>query len=65
MINTHQQRYPDESPRLIALWALARRIQQLRAEIAEHDQALADLVTRVNPALLQAKGIGVSRPPTY
>jgi transposase len=44
---------------LIALRALARRVQQLRAEIAEHEQALAGLVTRVNPALLQATGIGV------
>lgn len=44
---------------LIALRALARRVQQLRAEIDEHDQALAGLVTRVNPSLLQATGIGV------
>lgn len=44
---------------LKTLRALARRIQQFRTEIDEHDQALADLVTQVNPALLQAKGIGV------
>lgn len=41
-----------------ALHMLARRVRTLQAEIAEHDQDLADLVTEVNPSLLQAKGIG-------
>lgn len=44
---------------LTALRALARRVQQLRLEIDEHDHTLARLVTEVNPALMQAKGIGV------
>lgn len=41
------------------LRALARRFQDLRNEITGHDQALTGLVTRVNPALLQAKGVGL------
>ena len=44
---------------LTALRALARRVQQLRIETDAHEQTLDDLVTRVNPALLQAKGVGV------
>lgn len=38
---------------------MARRVQQLRAEIEEQDHTLTALVTRVNPALLQAQGVGV------
>ncbi|WP_219106407.1 transposase [Austwickia sp. TVS 96-490-7B] len=33
-------------------------VQKLRIEIDEHDHTLARLVTEVNPALIQAKGIG-------
>lgn len=44
---------------LTALRAMARRVQQLRTEIDEHDRTLADLVARVNPALIQAKGVGI------
>lgn len=44
---------------LTALRALARRVQHLRIETDAHEQTLDDLVTRVNPALLQAKGVGV------
>ena len=44
---------------LTALRALARRVQQLRTEIDAHDQTLAGLVARVNPALIQTKGVGV------
>lgn len=44
---------------LTAMRAIARRVQQLRTEIDEHDRTLADLVKRVNPALIQAKGVGI------
>jgi len=42
-----------------ALKRLAVRYQQLDAEIASHQADLTHLVRAVNPALLQAKGIGV------
>lgn len=41
------------------LRTLARRIGMLDAEIAGHDRTLRRLVAEANPALLQAKGIGV------
>lgn len=41
------------------LRALAQRVMGLETEISAHDQALQDLVIKTNPALLQAKGIGV------
>lgn len=52
---------PDHAPHthtLVALRALARRVQQLHREIEQHDRALNDLVRRVNLALIQTKGIG-------
>jgi transposase/DNA-binding XRE family transcriptional regulator len=41
------------------LRALAKRVQSLDAEIADYDRTLRVLATKANPALLQAKGIGV------
>jgi transposase len=43
---------------LIALRALARRHQQLSAEIDELDALIAPLVTRINPALCALFGVG-------
>ena len=43
---------------LIALRALARRHQQLSAEIDELDALIAALVTRINPALRALRGVG-------
>ena len=41
------------------LRALAQRVMGLGAEISAHDQTLQEHVTHANPALLQAKGIGI------
>ena len=43
---------------LIALRALARRHQQLSAEIGELDALIAPLVTQINPALCALLGVG-------
>jgi transposase len=42
----------------IALWSLARRHQQLSAEITDLDQVLDPLVAAINPVLLTANGVG-------
>jgi transposase len=44
---------------VLALRALARRHQQLSAEIAELDALIAPLVTALNPALLALSGVGI------
>jgi transposase len=41
-----------------ALRSLARRWQQLQAEITEHERLLQSLTEQISPALLQAFGIG-------
>ncbi|WP_033344628.1 IS110 family RNA-guided transposase [Catenuloplanes japonicus] len=43
---------------MIALGSLARRHQQLSAEIAELDELITPLVTAINPRLIAAFGVG-------
>ena len=38
--------------------ALARRIQHLQAEIAEHDVVLKQLIDRAAPQLIAERGVG-------
>lgn len=48
---------PEQATR-IALRSLARRHQQLTAEITDLDELLDDLVAQVNPRLIDALGVG-------